>query len=129
VLAARLSDSAAGAKNPRIYLLVDDYELVSSAAGNPLATLLPFLPHARDIGFHLIVARRSGGAARAQYEPLLQSLSDLGTPVLLLSGSPAEGRLGHGLVPQLLPPGRAQFAMRGAKAQTIQIGWCEEGAL
>ena len=126
VLAARLADSATdAAPTTEIYLLVDDYELVSSAAGNPLATLLPFLPHARDIGFHLILARRSGGAARAQYEPLLQSLGDLGTPLLLLSGAPGEGRLGHGLAPQPLPPGRAQFALRGAATQIIQIGWIE----
>ena len=65
--------------------------------GNPLLGLLPYLPVGRDLGFHLIVSRRAGGVGRAQYGPLLQALGDLGTPVLLLSGSPAEGRLRTGL--------------------------------
>jgi len=126
VLTARLSAlSAPPGGNPEIYLLIDDYELVGSPAGNPLIALLPFLAHARDIGFHLVLARRSGGAARAQYEPLLQALGDLGTPVLLLSGAPTEGRLGHGLAPRPFPPGRAQFAMRGTVPRIIQIGWTE----
>jgi S-DNA-T family DNA segregation ATPase FtsK/SpoIIIE len=107
----------------RIYLLVDDYDLISSGAGNPLNALIPLLPHARDLRFHLIITRRTGGAARAQYEPLLQTLGDLGTPVLLLSGSPAEGRLGHGLTPRPLPPGRALIATRDTAPQVIQTPW------
>jgi S-DNA-T family DNA segregation ATPase FtsK/SpoIIIE len=108
---------------PQIYLLVDDYDLVSSGAGNPLNALIPLLPHARDLRFHLIITRRTGGAARAQYEPLLQTLGDLGTPVLLLSGSPAEGRLAHGLTPRPLPPGRALIAARETAPQVIQTPW------
>jgi S-DNA-T family DNA segregation ATPase FtsK/SpoIIIE len=124
VLSERLAAAPARADgNSEIYLFVDDYELLGSASGNPLNSLLPFLPHARDIGFHLVLARRSGGAARAQYEPLLQALGDLGTPLLLLSGASTEGRLGHGLVPQQFPPGRAQFAMRGNPPRIIQIGY------
>ena len=108
---------------PQIYLLVDDFDLVSSGAGNPLNVVIPSLALGRDLGFHLIVARRTGGAARAQYEPLLQTLGDLGTPVLLLSGSPAEGRLGHGLTPRPLPPGRALIATRDTAPQLIQTPW------
>ncbi len=108
---------------PEIYLLVDDYDLVATTAGNPLQGLLPYLSLGADIGFHLVLARRTGGAARAQYEALLQSLGDLGTPVLLLSGSPTEGRLAHGLVPRPLPAGRARFATRGAEPQLIQTAW------
>ncbi len=112
-------------RRPEIYLLVDDYDLVGTVAGNPLHLLLPYLPHARDVGFHLVLTRRTGGAARAQYEALLQVLGDLGTPVLMLSGSPAEGRLAHGLVPQLLPAGRARLATRGTDPQLIQIPWVD----
>jgi S-DNA-T family DNA segregation ATPase FtsK/SpoIIIE len=106
-----------------IYLLVDDYDLVATTAGNPLLALLPYLPHGADIGFHLVLTRRTGGAARAQYEALLQSLGDLGTPVLMLSGSPTEGRLAHGLVPRLLPAGRARFVTRSAEPQMVQTAW------
>jgi S-DNA-T family DNA segregation ATPase FtsK/SpoIIIE len=110
-------------KGAQLYLLVDDYDLVGTGPGHPLSGLIGYLPRGRDLGFHLVVARRAGGTGRAQYEPLLQTLGDLGTPVLLLSGSPAEGRLAHGLTPRPLPPGRAVFAVRGAAPQLIQTAW------
>ena len=117
------ADDGRPGQEPEIYVLVDDYDLVAGPAGNPVQGLLPYLPHGADIGFHLVLTRRTGGAARAQYETLLQSLGDLGTPVLMLSGSPTEGRLAHGLVPRLLPAGRARFATRDAGPQMIQTAW------
>ena len=42
--------------------------------------LVPLLPRARDVGLHLVVARRSGGASRALFEPVIQSLRDLPRP-------------------------------------------------
>jgi DNA segregation ATPase FtsK/SpoIIIE, S-DNA-T family len=49
---------------PELYLLVDDYDLVATQGGpNPLAPLLEFLAQAKDVGLHLIIARRCGGAA------------------------------------------------------------------
>ena len=107
----------------RIYLLVDDYDLVCTGPVHPLSGVLAYLQHGRDLKFHLVVTRRVGGAGRAQYEALLQTLGDLGTPVLLLSGPPAEGRLAHGLTPRPLPPGRAVLAVRGAVPQLIQTAW------
>ncbi len=65
---------------PDLFVLVDDYELVATSGRNPLATLLEFLPQARDIGLHLVVARASGGAGRAMFEPLLQRIRELGSP-------------------------------------------------
>jgi S-DNA-T family DNA segregation ATPase FtsK/SpoIIIE len=123
---AELTDRLGGEPDrarARIYLLVDDYDLVCAGPGNPLSGLIQYLPHGRDLKFHLVVTRRAGGAGRAQYEPLLQTLGDLGTPVLLLSGSPAEGRLAHGLTPRPLPPGRGVLALRGTAPQVIQIAW------
>ena len=40
---------------------VDDYDMVATSSGNPLLVLVDLLSSARDIGFHLILARRSGG--------------------------------------------------------------------
>jgi S-DNA-T family DNA segregation ATPase FtsK/SpoIIIE len=123
---AELADRLGGEPDrsrARIYLLVDDYDLVGTGPGQPLSGLIPYLPHGRDLKFHLVVTRRAGGAGRAQYEPLLQTLGDLGTPVLLLSGSPAEGRLAHGLTPRPLPPGRGVLALRGTAPQVIQTAW------
>jgi len=115
--------TAQSALRSEIFVLVDDYDLVCSGGGNPLSPLIPFLPYGRDIGFHLVVARRTGGAARAQYESLLQTLGDLGTPALLFSGPPAEGKLTHGLAPQQLPVGRAQYARRSGATRLVQTAW------
>ncbi len=124
-LARRCGDRLRGAGDrSELVLLVDDYDLVAAGA-NPLLPLLPYLAHARDIGLRVVIARACGGLARARYEPVLQALCDLGTPLLLLSGDPAEGRLLHGLVPRPLPPGRARLGRRGRADLLIQTPWTE----
>ncbi len=108
---------------PDIYVLVDDYDLVAAPAGNSLLAILEYLPHARDLGLHLVVARRSGGAERALFEPLLAGLRDLGCMALMMSGSPDEGTpFGSGR-PARLPPGRGLLITRGGDEQLIQVGW------
>ncbi|WP_194899189.1 type VII secretion protein EccCa, partial [Catenulispora pinisilvae] len=76
-----------------VYVFVDDYDLVASPTANPLAPLVELLPYARDVGLHLVVARQSGGAGRAMFDPVLQKLRDLNTAGLLLSGDRDEGPL------------------------------------
>ena len=71
-------------QGPDIHLIVDDYELVASAT-NPLLPLLPFLAQARDVGLHLYVARRAGGASRALMDPVLGAMRELNFPAVLLS--------------------------------------------
>ncbi len=127
-LALAKHDAAPGPAGPlgagpdarQLYLLVDDVDLVATSRDDPLLALLRFLPLGRDFGFHLVVSRRAGGMARAQFGPLLQALGDLGTPVLLLSGSPAEGRLAHGLIPRRLTVGRGLFATRTSAPVLLQ---------
>jgi len=97
---------------PHIHILVDDYDLVVGQTSNPLAGLIDYLAHGRDIGLHLVIARRSGGAGRAIYEPLIARLRDLGSPGLLMSGDRSEGALLGTARPQSLPPGRAQLVTR-----------------
>ena len=63
-----------------LFVLVDDYDLVATQQSSPVAALQPLLAQARDVGLHLAVARRSGGASRALYEPVIQSLRDLAMP-------------------------------------------------
>lgn len=70
---------------PDIFLVVDDYELVSTASGNPFAPILEYLPLARDIGLRLVLCRNSTGAARAMYEPVIQRLREVETTALTLS--------------------------------------------
>ncbi len=63
-----------------VFVVVDDYDLVATQQGSPVQVLQPLLAQARDVGLHLAVARRSGGASRALYEPVIQSLRDLAMP-------------------------------------------------
>jgi S-DNA-T family DNA segregation ATPase FtsK/SpoIIIE len=108
---------------PEIYVVVDDYDLVATAAGNPLTPLLEWLPHARDLGLHLVVARRSAGAARAMFEPLLAELRDVGCMALVMSGSPDDGPLIGSVRPSALPPGRGTLITRRGGLQLVQVAW------
>ncbi|MGH3683085.1 MAG: FtsK/SpoIIIE domain-containing protein, partial [Natronosporangium sp.] len=110
-------------KGLEVLVVVDDYDLVSTGSGNPLLPLAEFLVQARDLGLHLVLARRTGGSARASLDPLLQRLSDVSTPGFLFSGDRMEGPLANGVASQRLPAGRALYAMRGGGAQQVQVAW------
>jgi S-DNA-T family DNA segregation ATPase FtsK/SpoIIIE len=106
-----------------VYLLVDDYDLVATPAGTPLQPLLDFLPQAKDVGLHLVLARRSGGAGRALFEPVISRLRELAAPTLIGSGSPDEGALAEGVKPTQLPPGRGTLVGRRGERRRIQVAW------
>jgi DNA segregation ATPase FtsK/SpoIIIE, S-DNA-T family len=108
-----------------VFVLVDDYDLVATPQSSPVASLQPLLAQARDVGLHLVVARRAGGASRALYEPVIQSLRDLASPGLLLSGSPDEGPLLGNLKPVPAPPGRGRLVSRDRGREVIQLGWLD----
>ena len=111
---------------PEIYVVVDDYDLVAGATGNnPLGPLLDFLPHAKDLGLHVVVARRSGGAARAMFDPVLARLRDLGCMGLMMSASPDDGVLLGSVRPSKLVPGRGTLVSRSHPDQLIQVAWSE----
>ncbi|WP_316932481.1 type VII secretion protein EccCa [Corynebacterium poyangense] len=96
-------------EGPDIYLLIDDLDLVSEADLHQLGELLP---HSRDIGLHLVVARKSGGIARAFFSTFLSALKDQQPAVLLLDADPEEGKI-MGIKPQSQPPGRGKWQRRG----------------
>jgi S-DNA-T family DNA segregation ATPase FtsK/SpoIIIE len=109
-----------------IYVVVDDYDLVTGTTGtNPLAPLVDFLPHAKDLGLHVIVARRSGGAARAMFDPVLARLRDLGCMGLMMSAGPEEGVLLGSARPTKLPPGRGTLVTRSQPEQLVQVAWSD----
>src|SRR5260370_9417519 len=58
-------------QGPELYVLVDDYDLVAAASGNPLQPLLGLLAQARDVGLHIVISRPTGAAARGILEPTL----------------------------------------------------------
>ena len=110
--------------DPAIYLLVDDYDLLSARNGsNPLEPLLPVLPHARDIGLHLVVARRSGGAARALYEPVLSAMRDVDAITLQMSSTADDGALLGSVRPRALVPGRGTLIDRVGGERLVQVAW------
>ncbi len=110
---------------PHIYLIVDDYDLVAGATGNPLTPLADFLPHAKDLGLHVVVARRSGGAARSMFDPVLARLRDMGCSGLMMSAAPDEGVLLGTTRPTRLPPGRGTLIVRGRPDELLQVGWVD----
>jgi S-DNA-T family DNA segregation ATPase FtsK/SpoIIIE len=105
-----------------LFLIVDDYDLVATPSGNPLAALAELLPQARDIGMHLILARTMGGSGRAMFDPVLQRLKDMASPALIMSGNKDEGNL-FDVRPQPLPKGRGTHVDRRAGKRLIQTGF------
>jgi S-DNA-T family DNA segregation ATPase FtsK/SpoIIIE len=107
---------------PEIYVIIDDYDLVAASTGNPLDVLAPLLPHARDLGFHVIIARRSGGAQRVVFGPPVSIMRDLGSVGLIMNGNSDEGALWGKARPSKMPPGRGIFVV-GSGEELIQTGW------
>ena len=106
---------------PELFVLVDDYDLVAAAPVNPLQPLLEFLPQARDVGLHLVITRRAGGASRALFEPVIQRLRELSSPGLVMSGPPDEGALVGPVRPAALPPGRGRLVTRRDGVRLVQL--------
>lgn len=107
---------------PELFLMVDDYDILSSGSASPLSPIVDYLPHAKDLGFHVVIARRSGGAGRALYEPVLSRMRDLGCATIVMSAAPDDGPLAGSVRPTTLPPGRGTLVTRSAE-RLIQLGW------
>jgi S-DNA-T family DNA segregation ATPase FtsK/SpoIIIE len=107
-------------KGPRLFVLIDDYDLVGQ---NALQPLVEFLPQARDIGLHVVITRRVGGASRALFEPMISRIRELASPGILMSGPREEGPIFGTLKPQPLPPGRAWMVTRKHGARLVQLAW------
>ena len=105
------------------FVLIDDYDLVSTSQGNPVAVLAPLLAQAADLGLHVILTRRTGGASRAAYDPIIQRMTDLGATGILLSGSPEEGQLIGKVKAIPAIPGRAQIVSRDRGLVAAQLLW------
>jgi DNA segregation ATPase FtsK/SpoIIIE, S-DNA-T family len=105
---------------PKLFLLIDDYDLIGTAQGNPLLALTEFLPQARDIGLHVILSRAAGGAGRGMFDGVMQRLREMGSPGILLSGSRDERALLGSVKMQPLPPGRGQLVRRRTGVTLIQ---------
>ncbi|MFF5854974.1 type VII secretion protein EccCa [Streptomyces sp. NPDC012751] len=109
-------------RGPQVFVVIDDYDLVSTSSGNPLGGLTEMLPFARDVGVRFIIARSSAGAGRASYEPFMQRMKELGAQGLVLAGEPAEGDILGGVRPRPMPAGRGVFVSRKRGKPLVQTG-------
>jgi S-DNA-T family DNA segregation ATPase FtsK/SpoIIIE len=85
--------------------------------------LQPLLAQAGDLGLHVILTRRTGGASRAAYDPIIQRFTDLGVTGILLGGNPEEGALIGRVKPVRAAPGRAQIVSRDHGFVTAQLAF------
>ncbi|MFI6172443.1 type VII secretion protein EccCa [Nocardia sp. NPDC051052] len=104
---------------PEVYVIVDDYDMVAS--NNPLLPLMDLIPQARDIGLHVIIARRAGGAARALYDGVLGPLKDMSVDGILMSTPKDEGVLLSDVRPAQYPAGRGMLVSRTRSRELIQV--------
>lgn len=115
-------------KGPELFVVVDDYELVAPQGNNPLAPLAEFIPQAADVGLHVILARNSGGAGRALYEPLIGKMRETSAPGLAMSANKDDGQLVANIKSRQLPPGRGTLVSRTLRGgpQMIQTAMITE---
>ncbi|WP_139980701.1 type VII secretion protein EccCa [Nocardioides litoris] len=107
-------------EGPKLFLLIDDYEMIAAMQPNPMHALLEFLPQARDIGLHVVLSRAAGGSGTGGFEPIQKRLKELGTPGVLLSGSKEEGVALHGNKFEPMPQGRGKLVDRRIGTKVIQ---------
>jgi hypothetical protein len=106
---------------PDLLMMIDDYHLMETGFGNPLADFASLIPWSRDIGLHLVVTAEA--ISRGMFGPMMQGLREFGSPYLVLSGDPSEGSLVGKVRPEPQPPGRGILLRRWAEPQMIQTAW------
>ncbi|MFF0023618.1 type VII secretion protein EccCa [Streptomyces sp. NPDC005496] len=111
---------------PRLFILVDDYDMVSgSSFQSPMEPLFEYLTLGFEMGLHLVVARSAMGAGRGLSDGLIRRLDEANNPAVLLSCPPTEGRLFGNAKPRNLPPGRALHIAR-RRARLMQTALVAE---
>ncbi|GAA1482459.1 type VII secretion protein EccC [Gordonia sinesedis] len=107
---------------PEVVIIADDYDLMEGS-NSPLRPLVPYLPQARDLGVHLVILRRGGGASRAMYETVIQAVKESGATGILLSGDRQEGQIWPKAWMSHQPAGRADLIRRGSAPARIQLAY------
>ncbi|MDQ3404462.1 MAG: type VII secretion protein EccCa [Actinomycetota bacterium] len=108
---------------PELFVIVDDYDLVAPQGNNPLQPIAEFLPQAKDVGLHVVAVRRSGGASRAMFDPVLGKLREIASPGIVMSGSKDEGALLGTVKPSAMPPGRGTLVNRKVGQALMHVAW------
>ncbi|MFF7334896.1 type VII secretion protein EccCa [Streptomyces sp. NPDC008150] len=99
---------------PRLFVLVDDYDMVGggSIMDHPFAALFEHLALGHELGLHVVAVRSATGAGRGLNDQLLRRLDEVNTPGVLMSCPPSEGYVFGNVKPRTLPPGRALHIVR-----------------
>ncbi|MHB1924805.1 MAG: type VII secretion protein EccCb [Acidimicrobiales bacterium] len=105
---------------PEHFLIIDDYERLLQNGSGPFGPLVDLIGWSADIGFHVVLARRVGGAARSAFEPFTQRLREAEPIGLVLSGSADEGPLLSGITAGRWSPGRGTLVRPGAAPVVLQ---------
>ncbi|ANP26658.1 type VII secretion protein EccCa [Dermabacter vaginalis] len=110
---------------PRIVLLIDDYDVLTAGNMSPLQALQPFLAMGPEINLSAIIARRVAGASRGLFEPVFNTVRESGATGFMFSGDRTEGLLLGGERARKLPTGRARMFRTGQPGETVQLV-CDE---
>jgi S-DNA-T family DNA segregation ATPase FtsK/SpoIIIE len=119
-LAAR-GDAGRAQGDPRIVLVVDDYDVLAASGTQPLAALVPHLAGGRDLGLHVLLTRRVAGASRGLYEPFTLGVRESGCAGLILSGDRSEGQLIGAVRASVMPVGRGRLVRTGEEPRVVQM--------
>ncbi|MDB1089725.1 type VII secretion protein EccCa [Streptomyces sp. ACA25] len=111
-------------RGPRIFVLIDDYELVAS--GISMGSLTKWLPYARESGVHFVIACSAAAGGRTFGDSFLQRFKELSPLGLVLSGNPQDGNVLGSTRARPLPPGRATLVSRMRGTPLVQLGWVPE---
>ncbi len=106
---------------PRLFVLIDDYDMLSGVMDCPGEPLIELLAQSAEIGLHVVVARSASNSIRAMTDPMIRRMWDLGTPGLLMSCPREEGTFLGDAKPLKLPPGRGQLVHRRTGSRLVQV--------
>ena len=105
---------------PRLFVLIDDFDLLTDPMSSPLAGLVDLATQGAEIGLHIVVARTTSNAMRGMSDPLIRRLWDTASPALLFSCRREEGQFLGDAKPLILPRGRAQLVSRRDGVRLVQ---------
>ena len=109
-------------KGPQLFMLIDDYELMTAPLKSSLEPLVDVVANGAEIGLHLIITRSSANGMRGMTDPMLRRMWDTGTNGVLLSARKEEGAFLGDARCKTLPPGRAQLVNRRRGITIVQTG-------
>ena len=110
-------------RGPDLFVVIDDHELTYRHGTELLAPLAEFVPQARDVGLHVVLARTTSGAGYG--DTLVNALWSMATPGLVGNGDLRDGPLVGTAWPSSLPPGRGVVVDRAGGKQLVQVAWTE----